>query len=86
MSLTGEVLPVGGLKAKIDAALEAGLGRVFVPYDTALPLRRGVIPVRHVAEALQLIFGDVEGVDSRTTSGEGPHRGALPETGSAFGA
>ncbi|RKQ83588.1 S16 family serine protease [Brockia lithotrophica] len=86
VSLTGEVLPVGGLKAKIDAALEAGLGRIFVPYDTALPLRRGVIPVRHVAEALQLVFGDVEGVGSRTTSGEGTPRGALPETGSAFGA
>jgi len=86
VSLTGEVLPVGGLTAKIDAALEAGMGRIFVPYDTALPMRRGVMPVHYVEEALQLVFGDVKDASSRTVSDGGASHGSLSETGSAFGA
>jgi Lon-like ATP-dependent protease len=61
LSVRGDVLPVGGVTYKIEAAAKAGFDRVIVP---AANLRDvmveeeyhhvEVIPVRHVSEVLEI--------------------------------
>jgi len=58
LSLRGEVKPVGGIVAKVEAAWRAGAKRVLIPQENwqesfrELPLE--VIPVRQIQEALKL--------------------------------
>lgn len=64
LSIRGEVLPVGGVKAKIEAAVSAGADTVIIPaanncerfssYDIK------VVPVHHVNEIVSLIFKETK--------------------------
>jgi ATP-dependent Lon protease len=66
ISLTGDMLPVGGLNEKLLAAKRSGLKEIIVPFKnnkdiTELPaeLLKGlnIRPVKNVEEALGIIFG-----------------------------
>ncbi len=63
VTLRGRVLPIGGLKEKLLAALRGGIGTVLIPEENRKDLaeipaniREGleIIPIRHVDEALRL--------------------------------
>lgn len=60
LSVRGEVLPIGGVNAKVEAAIEAGIKRVIVPKinvgDLVPSLRSDgakIIPVENISEVLQ---------------------------------
>ena len=58
ISVTGAVLSVGGVRAKVRAAARAGLRRVLIPWDDRDEAGEGgieVIPVRTLQEALELL-------------------------------
>src|SRR2546427_1971513 len=55
ITLTGLVLPVGGIKEKVLAARRAGIKRVILPRDNQKDLRELPDPVR---EEMQFIFAD----------------------------
>ena len=62
ISVTGAVLPVGGVRAKVRAAARARLRRVLIPWDNrdeAGAESIEVIPVRTLAEALELLRAPV---------------------------
>jgi Lon-like ATP-dependent protease len=58
LSLRGEVKPVGGIVAKVDAARRAGAKRVLIPQENWQEIFRElsleVIPVRQIREVLKL--------------------------------
>ena len=63
VTLRGRVLPIGGLKEKLLAALRGGITRVIIPAENEKDLveipaniREGleIVPVAHVDEALAL--------------------------------
>jgi ATP-dependent Lon protease len=65
VTLRGRVLPIGGLKEKLLAALRGGIGTVLIPADNEKDLeeipanvREGleIIPVAHVDEVLKIAF------------------------------
>ncbi len=64
LSIRGEVLPVGGITAKVTAAVVAGFKEVIVPYsnidDIVLPAEQlakiKVIPVKTLGEVLENAF------------------------------
>ena len=61
LSVRGEVLPVGGVSAKVEAAIDAGLKRVLVPKsnvnDIVIDKKKlqqiEVIPVENILEVLE---------------------------------
>jgi Lon-like ATP-dependent protease len=61
LSVRGEVLPVGGVSAKVEAAIEAGLKQVIVPYSNlkdividAEKLKQiKIIPVESITQVLK---------------------------------
>ena len=61
LSVRGEVLPVGGVTSKVEAAIEAGIKKVLVPksnindivIDKKLLGRIEIIPVETIAEVLR---------------------------------
>ena len=56
ISVTGAVLSVGGVRAKVRAAARARLRRVLVPWDNRAEAGEGdieIIPVRTLKEALE---------------------------------
>ncbi len=61
LSVRGEVLPVGGITSKIEAAIEAGLKRVIIPGANLqdVVLSKGaekkieIIPVRNISDVLK---------------------------------
>jgi ATP-dependent Lon protease len=61
LSVRGEVLPVGGVSAKVEAALESGLTKVIVPksnmqdivISAATLAKIKVVPVETISEVLQ---------------------------------
>ncbi|MBI5065618.1 ATP-dependent protease LonB [Candidatus Woesearchaeota archaeon] len=61
LSVLGEVLPIGGVSAKIEAAIETGLKRVIIPesnfqdivIDKEKLAKIKVIPVTHITEVLK---------------------------------
>lgn len=58
ISVTGAVLSVGGVRAKVRAAARAHLRRVLVPWDNRAEAGEGdieIIPVRTLAEALEFL-------------------------------
>ena len=60
ISLLGDVKPVGGIVAKVEAAHRAGAEKVLIPQENWQELFREapleVIPVRHLEEVIQLAF------------------------------
>ncbi|HLD87517.1 MAG TPA: S16 family serine protease, partial [Candidatus Nanoarchaeia archaeon] len=64
LSVRGEVLPIGGVTAKVEAAIEAGIAHVIVPKsnmkDIVLPpdkrKRIEIIPVEKLSEVLENII------------------------------
>lgn len=64
ISLLGEVKPVGGIVAKVEAARRAGAERVLIPYENWQELFREesieVIPVKRLGEVLQLALYPME--------------------------
>jgi len=64
LSVRGDVLPIGGVSAKVEAAIEAGLKEVIVPasnmqdiviHSTRLKKIK-VIPVENISEVLKYAF------------------------------
>ncbi|PIN86974.1 ATP-dependent protease LonB [Candidatus Woesearchaeota archaeon CG10_big_fil_rev_8_21_14_0_10_44_13] len=61
LSVRGSVLPIGGVSAKVEAAIEAGLKRVIVPesnmkdivIDPVLLKKIEIIPVNDISEVLK---------------------------------
>ena len=64
LSIRGEVLPVGGINLKLEAALKAGIRRVIIPEgnikDVFAELKKKleVIPVKNLLEALSNVLVD----------------------------
>jgi Lon-like ATP-dependent protease len=60
ISLLGDVKPVGGIVAKVEAAHRAGAKRVLIPQENWQELFREapleVIPVSHLEEVISLVF------------------------------
>ncbi len=64
LSVRGEVLPVGGISSKVEAAIDAGLKEVIVPksnmkdihIDKARIKKIKVIPVSNIAEVLEVVL------------------------------
>jgi Lon-like ATP-dependent protease len=67
ISLLGEVKPVGGVVAKVEAASRAGAKRVLIPRDNWQELFREasleVIPVQHLEEVIQLSLYPIQHQD-----------------------
>ena len=62
ITLRGEVLPIGGLKEKLLAALRGGIKKVLIPYDNARDLKEiseevtsqiEVVPVKWIQQVFQ---------------------------------
>jgi Lon-like ATP-dependent protease len=71
LSVRGDVLPVGGVNAKIEAAITAGIKKVIIPEANKKDVMVGkrddikVIPVKTLSQALEHVFiwaGDKEGL------------------------
>ncbi len=68
LSVKGEVLPVGGVTQKIEAAIQAGLKKVIIPKDNVDDVlldaehegRIEVIPVSRIDEVLEYVLEDGE--------------------------
>ena len=60
ISIKGNIKPVGGVVAKVDAARAAGIKKVFIPKDNYQELFDEmdieVIPVDTIAEVMKLVF------------------------------
>ena len=64
LSIRGEVLPIGGVTAKVEAAIEAGLNAVIVPKSNVQDIildkdkegRIKIIPVENIAQVLEQIL------------------------------
>ncbi|MGI6362404.1 MAG: ATP-dependent protease LonB [Bacillota bacterium] len=59
LSIQGKVKPVGGIVAKVDAACQAGIRRVFVPRDNCLSIfaqcsQVEIIPVDSIEEIIEM--------------------------------
>lgn len=73
ISVGGDILPVGGVRAKARAAERAGLKRVLVPWDNRAEAGEGrieVIPVRTLKQALKLLRAPAES-PARATAAAG---------------
>ena len=58
ISVNGDILPVGGIRAKVRAAERAKLKRVLIPWDNRAEAGEGkieIIPVRTLKQALKLL-------------------------------
>ncbi len=68
LSVRGDVLPVGGINGKVDAAIDAGMKQVLIPKanedDVYIPKERlkliKVVPVSSIAEVLEHVLGKSE--------------------------
>ena len=65
VTLTGRVLPIGGLREKTMAAYKNGMKVVLIPYDNISDLEEcdetvkkeiTFIPVKHVSEVLEVVL------------------------------
>ncbi|MFQ6088162.1 MAG: ATP-dependent protease LonB [Candidatus Methanofastidiosia archaeon] len=62
LSVRGEVLPIGGVNLKIEAAIEAGLKKVIIPYDNLKDINLDkryegkieVVPVKRLDDVLDV--------------------------------
>jgi Lon-like ATP-dependent protease len=61
VAICGDILPVGGVREKLNAAISAGAKRILVPEsnyeETFSELAADIIPVSDIAEVMQLAFG-----------------------------
>jgi Lon-like ATP-dependent protease len=61
LSVRGEILPIGGVSAKIEAAIKAGLKKVLIPesnmndvlLDSVYEEKIKIIPVRTIRDVLE---------------------------------
>ena len=98
VTLRGRVLPIGGLKEKLLAALRGGLTTVLIPEENRKDLaeipanvKEGleIVPVRHVDEVLSLALTApleaIEWTEADELAGQAaaPHHGAAPVTPTA---
>ncbi|UCD04182.1 MAG: ATP-dependent protease LonB [Candidatus Woesearchaeota archaeon] len=65
LSIRGEVLPVGGVNAKVEAAVEAGMQKIIIPAsnreDITLDSKKiEIIPVKNVKEVIKYAFSGKE--------------------------
>lgn len=62
ISIHGRVLPVGGVNAKVSAAISAGVQTVFIPKDNAADVHRAdsatIVPVATISELFNRVFED----------------------------
>jgi len=64
LSVKGDVLPIGGVSAKVEAAIEAGIKKVIVPKSNMRDVvlrpetlkKIKIIPVRHINEVLKEVI------------------------------
>ncbi len=67
ISIKGNVKPVGGVVAKVDAARAAGIKKVYIPKENYQELFEDmdieVIPVETIAEVMKMVFNTV--IDER---------------------
>ncbi len=68
ISIFGNVLPVGGVKEKIEAAKNADVSKVFIPKDNERnylhKLGTTVLPVANITEITDVVFKDKIGKES----------------------
>jgi len=94
VTLRGRVLPIGGLKEKLLAALRGGIRTVLIPSENEKDLAEipasvkealEIIPVEHVDEVLSRALVDqlqaIEWTDADEHAAEPPVHGQSPETG-----
>ena len=83
ITLTGRVLPIGGLREKTMAAYRNGIKTVIIPHDNISDLEEvdvlvkeaiTFIPVKHVSEVLDIIL-----VKTESTEAEVKNTGFVPE-------
>lgn len=64
ISINGHVLPVGGVQAKVEAAIESGVEKVYIPKSNYKESYGGyaikVVPVTTITEILEDLLGGVE--------------------------
>lgn len=64
ISIMGKVKPVGGVAAKLDAALRAGVKRVIIPHDNYQQMfddmGMEIIKVKNIHEVISVCFQDAE--------------------------
>jgi ATP-dependent Lon protease len=86
ITISGRILPIGGLKEKVLGAARAGITRIVIPKDNEADLedlpqevrdRIEVLPVENLAEALAATLRDTSLKEGRLFFGTGP----TPETG-----
>jgi ATP-dependent Lon protease len=79
ITLSGRVLPIGGLKEKVLGAVRAGITHIVIPRDNAPDLddlpadvrdRLTVSPVDTLAEALAITLDDTSLRDGHLALGE----------------
>jgi len=96
VTLRGRVLPIGGLKEKLLAALRGGITTVLIPAENEKDLAEipaslkevlKIIPVAHVDEVLALALAEpmqpIEWTDADEHAAEPPVPPVAPETGTA---
>ena len=94
VTLRGRVLPIGGLKEKLLAALRGGITTVLIPAENEKDLAEipaslkevlKIIPVSHVDEVLALALTEpmrpIEWTDADEHAAEPPAPPAVPESG-----
>jgi ATP-dependent Lon protease len=94
VTLRGRVLPIGGLKEKLLAALRGGIQTVLIPAENEKDLAEipasvkealDIIPVEHVDEVLARALVEplhaIEWTDDDEHAAEPPVHGQSPETG-----
>ena len=73
VTLTGRVLPIGGLREKTMAAYKNGMKVVLIPFDNIPDLeevdetvKREItfIPVKHVSEVLEVVLEPLQETDA----------------------
>ncbi|WP_083964372.1 ATP-dependent protease LonB [Shimazuella kribbensis] len=91
LSIHGNVKPVGGVIAKVDAARQAGAKRVFIPYDNMQSLFKElkdieVIPVKRLEQVIDLAFASSkeEAVDVTSIGNAWATDGIVPSMESSF--
>ena len=78
VTLTGRVLPIGGLREKSMAAYKNGMKVVLIPYDNISDLHEvdslvkeaiTFIPVKHVSEVLEVVLEPVQKTEEEVDGG-----------------